>query len=165
MKTSIHTKTTPTHIPRPPEEKLGKDGAGQGEEQRRKGLPAQWLTMVQDRTNKSWSKDAPNTWLQLKNKLTHFWFIAVRPKKKYLSQIHINTRLQLLYYHYFLKFFPLVFARPRYLITIYIHSATTTRGRHRAWKSFSVSTSMWVVHRIPLTLHVESDHLPAFSKS
>lgn len=95
-------------------------------------------------------------------------------KKKYLSQIHINTRLQLFYYHYFLKFFLLVFARPRYLITIYIHSATTTRGRHRAWKSFSVSTSVWVVHRIPLTLHVERDYfpatwkviyLPAFSKS
>lgn len=29
MKTSIHTKTTHTHIPHPPEEKLGKDGAGQ----------------------------------------------------------------------------------------------------------------------------------------
>lgn len=129
-------------------------GWGLGKEQGRKDLAtlitAQWLTMVQNRTNESWSKRCPRYTATIKNQTRPLLVHCSETKKIALTDWYKYQAPALLL---FLKVFPFVFARPSYLITIYICSATTTRGRHKAWKSFSVSTSWWAIQcTIPATL-------------
>lgn len=102
--------------------------------------------MFQDRTNNSWSKRCLQFMVTIKNQsqplLVH---CNETKKKKKFSQILINTRLQLFYYYYYyFKVFHLFLqglATVLQLLTS-ICSATTTRGRHKAWKSFSVGSSL-----------------------
>lgn len=135
---------------------MGKAGWGAGKGRFSSPNYSTVINMVQDRTNHSWSKRCLQFMVTIKKtNISHFWFIAVRPKrrKKKFSQIHINTRLQLFYYYYNYYYFKVFHLFLQGLATILqlltsICSATTTRGRHKAWKSFWVGSSLHVVHFI-----------------
>lgn len=151
-------------------EKAKERWGGLGEEQGRKDsallITAQWLIWFKTEPTTVGPKDAFNSWLPLKTNLNHFWFIAMRPKnktkqnknkktkQKKTSQIYINTRLGsfiIKVSHLFLQ----GLATISQLLTS-ICSATTTRGRHKAWKSFSVSGSLYN----PFPSHRGGQHLP-----
>lgn len=96
-----------SHLKQPPSPIVKDRWGGSGEGQGRKGLPAQCLTMVQDRTNKSWSKRCLRYMAMVKNQTQPLWVHCsdAKKKKKSSSQIYRNTRLQLVRYYYFVKFF------------------------------------------------------------
>lgn len=75
---SKHPLTLKTAPPPIVKDRWGGSGEGQG----RKGLPAQCLTMVQDKTNKSWSKRCLRYMAMIKNQTQPLWVHCSDTKKK-----------------------------------------------------------------------------------
>lgn len=153
---TLKTSPPPNSPPSKVRERWGGSGEGQGRKERvtstviNNGSRQNQQELVKKMPSIHGYDWKPNSttlgslqWHKKKNKI----------KNKSSSQICRNTRLQLVRYYYFVKVFHLFLQGLATLLHFFFScSATTTRGRHKAWK-FPISTSLWVVRcAIPFTV-------------